>query len=147
MAMKQALQEAGASADVISKFKGMLEGTQGEIEVDKTFLTSGSIMYDAVYVPGGRDSVEALKQQGDAIHFINEAFRHSKAIAATGEGVDLIQASDIVGAEIANGAMKADQGVVTLRDGSDIGMASEAFIRAIAQHRHWNRSQKSKVPA
>ena len=147
MAMKQALQEAGASADVISKFKGMLQGTQGEIEVDKTFLTSGSIMYDAVYVPGGRDSVEALKQQGDAIHFINEAFRHSKAIAATGEGVDLIQASDIVGAEIANGAMKADQGVVTLRDGSDIGMASEAFIRAIAQHRHWNRSQKSKVPA
>jgi catalase len=35
-----------------------------------------------------------LKTQGDAIHFIDEAFKHCKAIAATSEGVKLLAASE-----------------------------------------------------
>jgi catalase len=149
MEMKQALQNAGAKVNVVSKFGGMLQSAEGqEMEVDKTFLTSASVMFDAIYVPGGQQSIEALKQQGDAIHFINEAFRHGKAIAATGEGVELLQASDIVGAELADqdGRIAADNGVVTTRYGS-IQDVSQQFITAIAQHRHWNRTQKERVPA
>ncbi|GAB6180922.1 hypothetical protein JCM14036_22410 [Desulfotomaculum defluvii] len=36
-------------------------------------------------------------KQGDAIHFVNEAFKHAKAIGATNEGVDLLTASQIQG--------------------------------------------------
>ncbi|MBE9167172.1 DJ-1/PfpI family protein [Pleurocapsales cyanobacterium LEGE 06147] len=157
MEIKQALQNAGANAKVVSKFGGTIRSEDGEeVEVDKTFLTSGSIVYDAVYVPGGQQSIETLKMQGDVIHFINEAFRHGKArdsllavaIAAMGEGVDLLTASNIAGVELAdqNGQMASDKGVITTRHGS-IDNVSQEFIRAIAQHRHWNREQKERVPA
>jgi catalase len=115
------------------------------------FIATGSIMYDAIYVPGGQQSIETLKQEGDAIHFINEAFRHCKAIAATGEGVELLKASSIQGVNLlesdSNGQVQSEKGVVTLAGGSDMHSAAEAFIQAIAQHRHWVREQKEKVPA
>lgn len=147
MAMKQALTAEGAKAEIISKFKGMIKSADGkEMEVDKTFLTAASLMYDAVYIPGGKASVEMLKTQGDAIHFVNEAFKHCKAIAATGEGVELLAASDIPGIKPQMAQVQSELGVVT---GGDAGVkdAAEAFVKAIAQHRHWQRVQKSQVPA
>jgi catalase len=149
MEMKQALKDAGAMPQIVSKFKGTIKSADGqELEVDKTFLTSGSVLYDAVYVPGGQQSIETLKMQGDAIHFLNEAFRHGKAIAAAGEGVDLLLASNLAGVELAeqNGRMAADKGVVTTRHGT-VGDVTGEFIQAIAQHRHWTREQKERVPA
>lgn len=149
MEMQQALQSAGARAKIVSKFAGIVKSNDDqEIEVDKTFLTSASVMFDAIYIPGGQQSIDTLKQQGDAIHFINEAFRHGKAIAAAGEGVELLQTSGIAGPELAdqNGQIQADQGVITTQHGS-IQDVSQQFISAIAQHRHWNRTQKDRVPA
>ncbi len=54
----------------------------GSFEVPKSFLTTASVFYDAVYVPGGINSVATLEAEPDAIHFLNEAFKHCKAIAA-----------------------------------------------------------------
>ncbi len=148
MEMKQALKNAGALAQIVSKFKGMIKSADGqEVEVDKTFLTSASVMYDAVYVPGGKQSIQTLSIQGDAIHFINEAFKHCKAIAATGEGVDLLSKSEIKGVALAEGQVKSDKGVVTDRDASDINSVAQEFIQAIAQHRNWTREEKEMVPA
>jgi catalase len=133
---------------VVSKFGGKVLSADGqETPVDKMFVTTASVMYDAVYVPGGKQSVDTLKQQGDAIHFINEAFRHCKAIAASSEGVELFQHASLEGVRLAAGGDQVlnDRGVVT------IGKASQAFtqqfIDAIAQHRHWERAQKEQVPA
>ena len=146
-AIKQALKAVGATAEVISKFKGMIKSEDGqEIEVDKTFLTGASVMFDAIYVPGGAKSVKALKQNGEAVHFINEAFKHCKPIAATGEGVDLFKAADLQGVTLADSVLQDDQGVVTDRS-ADANTIAKSFINAIAQHRHWNRAQKDKVPA
>jgi catalase len=149
MALKDALKTAGAKGEVVAKFGGKLTNTSGqEIIIDKTFLTAASVMYDAIYIPGGKQSVDALKQEGDAIHFVNEAFRHCKAIGATGEGVEMIRHSHLDGLRLADGNTDApvnDRGVVTA------GSASDAFIKefvgAMAQHRHWNREQKEMVPA
>lgn len=147
MAIKQALKEVGAMAEVVSKFKGMIKSAEGQdIEVDKTFLTSASVMFDAIYVPGGVQSVEALKMNGEAVHFINEAFKHCKPIAATGEGVDLLRASEIQGIVFSDASLQDDQGVVTDQSGNARDIA-KSFINAIAQHRHWHRVHKDKVPA
>ncbi|MGV0026735.1 catalase, partial [Phormidesmis priestleyi] len=92
MAIKQALKEVDAKAEIVAKFMGTIKAADGqELEVDKTFLTGASVMFDAVYVPGGAKSIEALKTNGEALNFINEAFKHCKAIAATGEGVELLR--------------------------------------------------------
>jgi catalase len=149
MAVKNALKEAGAKGEVVAKFGGKLANTSGqEVAVDKTFLTAASVMYDAVYIPGGQQSVDALKQEGSAVHFVNEAFRHCKAIGASSEGVEVIRHSQLNGLRLAGGNANApvnDRGVVTAGSVSDTFI--KEFFGAIAQHRHWNREQKEMVPA
>jgi catalase len=60
----------------------------------KTFVNSSSVLFDAVYVPGGGESIEMLKEIPDALRFIDEAYKHGKAIAASGEGVEMVIRSD-----------------------------------------------------
>lgn len=151
----QALEAGGAKADIISKFQGMLKSSDGtEIEVSKNSRTTESVLYDAVYVPGGKKSVEALKMQGDAIHFVCEAFRHCKPLGATGEGVELLKVANLpdiklAGKESAGKKVSAisDKGVVTTVDKGDISSFNESFVEAIAKHRHWDREKKEQVPA
>ncbi len=150
--LKKALMKEGAKAEVISKMLGTLKDENGskndDLKVDKTFLTAGSVLYDAVYVPGGEKSVQAFLTNGDAIHFINEAFKHCKPIAAAVHGVDLLLATDIKGLNLAQAgeAVKEDKGVVTSRS-KDADELNNAFIKAIEAHRHWSRKMKDSVPA
>ena len=87
--------------------------------------------------------------QGDAIHFVNEAFRHCKPLGATGAGVELLKANlpDIkyAGQESTDKAV-SDKGIVTAMH-SDSGSFNDSFIAAIAKHRHWDREKKEQVPA
>jgi catalase len=88
--------------------------------------------------------------QGDAIHFVNEAFRHCKPLGATGAGVELLKAANLpdvqfAGQESADKVI-SDKGVVTAMKG-DSGSFNESFIAAIAKHRHWDREKKEQVPA
>ena len=152
MAVKNALTEAGATGEVVSKKGGKVRAAGGQIiAVDKTFLTAASVMYDAVYVPGGRASIDTLRAQGDAIHFINEAFRHCKPLGATSEGIELIKQSDLGKLVLAGGGDPSVNNLVNDRGVVTAGTASPGFIKqltdAIAQHRHWQRGAKEQVPA
>jgi catalase len=152
MAVKKALMEKGAHAKIVSMFKGMVKSADGqEMEVDKSHITTASIMYDALFIPGGMDSVEKMKKMGDTLHFINEAFKHGKTIGAINEGIDLLLESSIKGATIATtdqqGQVVSEVGVVTCRKESDHQEFINAFVKAIAQHRHWEREEKMMVPA
>jgi catalase len=145
--LKMALKEAGVTAKIISKYGGNVQTTTGEIAVDKMFVTTASVLFDAVLVPGG-SSVETLTMQGDAIHFINETFRHGKPIGAIGEGVNLLHSSQLPAIDFASESqpLAADRGVVTCTQLQGTQFA-EMFISAIAKHRHWDRLQKDGVPA
>jgi catalase len=140
MAIKEVLKQAGVQAEIVSKFKGTIDSADGqEIMVDKTFLTSASVLFDAIYVPGGSQSLETLKMQGDAVHFINEAFKHCKPIAAIAEGVELLKTSDIKGVKLSDSSLQNDRGVVTAKTPSELNEFAKSFIDAIAQHRFWMR--------
>ena len=148
-AMKKALTNAGAQMKVIAPKLGFLKGASGEeVKIDFSLLTSSSVLFDAVYIPGGEKSIEALKREADAIHFVNEAYKHCKAIAATGLGVDLLNASSINGGKNDSDTSQAleDRGVVIGSD-AQAGKVATRFIEAIAQHRNWNREMEDQVPA
>ena len=151
-AMKKALENAGAQIKIVAPRLGSLRGAKGEeVKIDFSFLTASSVLFDAVYVPGGDKSGAALKGESDALHFINEAYKHCKAIAATGAGVDVLRASYLgaIGkgkATSAGGKVVVNEGVVTAQD-EQAGRAAAEFIKAIAQHRHWSRETKDQVPA
>jgi catalase len=108
-------------------------------------------MFDALYVPGGKQSIDALKTHGDALHFINEIFKHCKPLAAMTEGVELLAGSSIRGVSLAEqnqrGSITSDKGVVTAWGKADLKQFAKSFIDAIAAHRHWDREEKMHVPA
>ena len=146
MKMKKALKAEGAKTMVVSLNQGEIEGSSGQkIPVDKSFLTTASVLFDAVYVPPGQNSVAALVQSQDAVHFVNEAYRHCKPIAANKDGIELLQAS-YIGNNIRLSADDDQQ----KEENSSLGVitdgAPDDFIKAIAQHRFWVR-QSHNAPA
>ena len=138
--MKNALENQGAVAKIIGmKSKSVKDSDGNEMKVDHALRTVASVLFDAVYIPGGEKSVNALSEEADAIEFVNEAFRHCKAIAATGEGVNFIKN------ETYAGRTESDKAVILSEDiGKD---ATQNFINAIAEHRNWERETARKVPA
>jgi len=147
------LSSVGIQTEIVSKNLGMLTSVEGDqMKVDKNYFTTGSIKYDAVYLPGGQQSINSLMTQGDAMHFVNEAFKHAKTIGATSEGVDLLMTSAIKGINMAGGDGQfqpvIEMGVVTMRNNTDMSGFAQEFINAIAEHRHWSRQNKKQmIPA
>jgi catalase len=133
--MKGALEDEGASVEVVSTHLGFIISLNDEqIQVDDTTLTTASVLFDAVYVPGGANSVASLEADADAVHFLNEAFKHCKPIAADAGAAQLIEATYF------SKKVDSDEGVL-------IGEAPAAFIEAIKQHRFWERERTRKIPA
>ena len=144
--MHQALVAAGAVPKIIAPKLGNITGNGGQaIKVDQSFLTAASVLFDAVYVPGGAKSAPALSAEPDAVHFLNEAYKHCKAIAATGDGADLLRAS-YIGAAL-EPAGKKEKSADRIALGVLIDPSPQDFIDAIAQHRFWDREKARKVPA
>ena len=85
--MKAALAKGGATAKVIAPKLGTINAADGTaIKVDEAFFLATSVVYDAVFIAGGK----GLADQPEAIHFINEAYKHCKAIAVTDGGSELL---------------------------------------------------------
>ena len=148
--MLNALKEKGAIAKIIAPHLGSITGNAGgKFEVGESFRTSASVLFDAVYVPGGAASFASLKNQPDAIHFLDEAYKHCKAIAAENEGVSLVRLCYIGKLLHADGTFYnalAGKGLIINNNGKTIN-TQEEFINAIAQHRFWEREQQDNIPA
>ena len=83
--IKKAVTAAGGQAKIIGPRLGSLKGAKGtELPVDFSFLTAGSVLFDAVYVPGGEQSVASLMKIGKALHFLTEAYTHCKTLLHRG---------------------------------------------------------------
>ena len=146
-AVEKALLAAGAAVDIIAPHGGTIMSENDEtIPVNHSFLTCASVFYDAVYVPGGINSVATLEGEPDAIHFLNQAFKHCKAIAADADAMQLLEATYFykkLPEDFSNDTV-LKEGVVISDDASKL---SKQFINAIAQHRFWEREKPRKVPA
>src|SRR5690606_35842254 len=93
--------------------------------VDAALMTTESVLFDALYIPGGVNSIAALTREGKVFKFINEALKHCKVIAFDGEAEELFQlsaAKDFVG----------DEAIL-------LNESPEQFAGALAKHRNWLR--------
>ncbi|UOR07598.1 catalase [Hymenobacter aerilatus] len=137
--LQQTLLANGAELEVVSTMLGVIKAADGQqVEAKKTFNTTASVLYDAVFVPGGKESVQKLLKLGKAVHFIEEAYLHHKPLAASGEGVDLFAECRLRDVALSDGSTQMDKGVVTARD-TNWQDLTEAFRQAIGQHRFWER--------
>lgn len=147
-ALKQAATEAGATAEVVGTHLGTLTGADGSaVPVDKTFANSASVVFDAVFVPGGAQSIATLVKQGDARAFVEEAYKHAKTIGTSGEGADLVAASQLgqlLGLKAGANQTQEMPGLL-LDSSSKPQQVMKNFIKALAQHRHWSRKLVEQV--
>ncbi len=134
-AIKAALMAKGAHAKVLGPTSAPVTTADGQtLPVDASAEGLPSVAFDAVFVPGGAESVKALSTDGVALHYLLEAYKHLKAIAVVGEAKELLTQL----------RLEQDAGLLVVSDGA----STEAFLNAIAQHRVWAREPKAKaVPA
>ena len=132
--MTNKLQTKGAQVKLIAPQLGQIKTSDGAaLEADKTLFNTSSVLFDAVYIPGGGANVDTLSNNADAIHFINQAYKHCKAIATDKDAVKVLEKSYITDFE-------NDGGIIANGD-------ADAFVTAIANHRFWEREKSPKVPA
>jgi catalase len=144
--IQKALKAAGAQSKIIAPRLGSLKTAQGhDVKIDWSFLTAGSVLFDAVFVPGGDKSLEALTIEPRAVEFVAEAYKHCKAIGATGKGLALFQAAGISTNDRTPTRKErkpsGPDGVVIGKD-ADVNGVAEEFIQAVAQHRAWVRERQ-----
>ncbi len=140
-AIRSALCGQGAIVEVVSSALGPLLSDEGRpIDVDQTFLTTASVLYDAVVVPGG-EGAEGLAHLAEAIHFVRECFGHAKPIGVTNEGAALLSAASLPDLELRpdKRGVATAQGVVT-GQGDDLLPFTAAFVIALREHRHFDRN-------
>ncbi len=139
--MKKALEAAGAVPYVIAPKLGDITAANNTIiPADQSFLTAASVLFDAVYIAGGDMNAANLAGEPDAVHFVNEAYKHCKAIAVDSTAVSFLEETYF--------SKKLEQN--ELEDGVLIGSGKKLatdFIHAVAQHRFWEREKPRKIPA
>ncbi|KAI8096278.1 catalase-like domain-containing protein [Halteromyces radiatus] len=80
------------------EYVGVHLGDQDGLNITQTYLTTASVLWDAVYVPGGEKGIDYLSNANtsffpaeEPLMFVVDSFRHGKPIAATNEGVKLLE--------------------------------------------------------
>lgn len=131
--MKKDLCELDAVVKIIAPKLGFVTTKSGEqFPIDDNLKTAASVVFDAVFVPGG-NQVKTLAKNADAVHFVQQAFKHCKPVASDSNGIELLQKA------LTESQIKSD-GVSTSGELVD-------FINHIKQHRFWERENEFDVPA
>ena len=133
--MKSVLEKNGAILKIIAPHGGTIICDENiRHKVDASIMTTESVLFDAVYIPGGMTSVKALEKNSKFIKFVNEAFKHCKAIAVDDEGEEFLKKTYA-------GKYTDDKAIL-------INNSAEKFKEAIQKHRNWDRREiAEKVPA
>jgi len=127
--MKAALLKNDAKGLLIAPHLGFLTTDDGgELPIDFSFLTAASVLFDAVYIPGGNGQPE-LANDPDVMEFLNDAYRHCKVIGASGQGGEVLSS-------IGFGKSPSDSGII---NGAGEGNFTTNFIKALGAHRIWER--------
>ena len=85
-AQMKALKAEGAHAKLLGPTSAPVKTADGKsLPVDASMEGMPSIAFDAVFIPGGKESVKALSGDGVALHYVLEAYKHLKAIAVASD--------------------------------------------------------------
>lgn len=143
--VRKALEAGGATVKVIAPRIGEVSSAQGQpVKVDYSFPTVSSVIFDALFIPGGK-AAETLCGNAHAVLFVKEAYKHGKAIAASGEGAVLI-AKAAQSAGTPEGKFQGPGVLIASGKGANRAFA-KSFIEAIAQHRFAERADLDAIVA
>jgi protease I len=160
---KKALEQAGATTQVISPKSGEIKGWKftdwgDKVKVDKTLDQARASDYDALVLPGGVINPDHLRMEPKALNFVKEFAQTGKPIAAICHGPwTLIEAGVVkgrtmtswpslktdlknAGANWVDDQVVMDGNLITSRKPDDIPAFSKKIIETVADKRQQMRA-------
>lgn len=151
---RKALEEAGATTELISLQEGEIKGWKNKewtdtFPVDKLVSEVGAQEYDGLLLPGGTLNADKLRADSQAVAFVNMFFAAGKPVAAICHAPwILIEANAVkgrkvtsfpslqtdlrnAGAEWVDTEVVVDQGLVTSRKPDDIPAFNKKMIEEL----------------
>ncbi|MCP8467583.1 catalase HPII [Pseudomonas sp. ZM23] len=134
--LRDALQKAGASAKLVGPGVAPVTAENGATLIPEgSWEGLPSVVFDAVFVPGGAAATNTFSGDGRLLHYLLEAYKHLKPMAFSGTAQALPGQLGLPG----------DPGVVQGATASDLFGDLQA---ALEQHRIWSReAQIARIPA
>ena len=130
--LKTKLEGQSAVVEIIAPSLAPVKTSDGTAIIPKHSLTStASVCFDALYIASGENSANELSKPENkhlALHFINEAYKHCKAIYF-GEGTEPLYLNSNVSLK-----NHIDPAIIIAEDENP----AEKFIEAVANHRVWD---------
>jgi len=140
--LKNALTKEGAQAKIIGTNATSIIASDGtEIKVDHSILTCSSVLFDAIFIPSGKDSVDRLALEDKIPDFLNDAYKHCKVIGAEKEGMKLLE--EINALRKLSSEDIREYGILT-NSGNAKNFAAN-FIEEMGNHRVWIREKSIKL--
>ncbi|MBK7470420.1 MAG: catalase [Betaproteobacteria bacterium] len=134
IAAHAALLAQGAVPRFVGPRLGSFTSSDGRAVDAEISLEAGpAVVYDAVVLPGGA-AAAMLAANGAMKEFVNDMYRHCKAILALGEAALILDKAGIP-AKLPDGG--DDVGLIRANPGDK--RAFDAFISAVAKHRVYQR--------
>jgi catalase len=143
--MMTELSNSGAMPKIVAVHGGTVDG----VHVDFSLNTVRSVLFDALFVPGGESSIETLESQSAAALFVIETYKHCKAICASGEGATFVR-DCLIRTGVANKATDkvfASANGMAISDEAKPKELAAQFIEAMSKHRAWDRLKTELVIA
>jgi catalase len=123
--LRRAATAKGAVVRIVAEVGGTIGGGQTKEIVERTFLTTRSIEYDAVLIAGGAGDIDDEKLRV----LLQEAYRHFKVLGAWGDGIEVLRRAGIRGD--APGVFVSDEAAPTY---------FKSILNGMALHRFWGRA-------
>jgi catalase len=137
-ALQTKLEKEGAVVQFIADSMAPVKADDKTAFAPHHSLTStASVCFDALYIAAGKRSAENLLKEPASILFVNEAYKHCKAVAFGNDTEAVLNASAIAG--------KKHEDPAVIKE-SEKGFA-EKFIKAIANHRVWDLEDARNNPS
>ncbi len=132
-ALVERLASEGAVPITLGARLGRVKSDRGKpIEIGAPIDAAPAVVFDAMVLPDGKAAAAALAKNGRVLEFLKDQYRHCKPILVLGASTQVLDAAGVPAA-LPNG--KPDPGLIVAKGGD----ATEAFIKAIAKHRHYER--------
>jgi protease I len=156
---RQALEDAGATTEVISIHDGEIQGFDHfepaqKVKVDKTVEEVSVGDYDALLVPGGVGNPDQLRGDENAVAFVRGMVEAKKPVAVICHGPWVLVEAGVVrgrkltswptletdirnaGGDWVDEEVVVDDGIVTSRKPDDIPAFNDKMIEEFAEGRH-----------
>ena len=155
----EAVQNVGATAELISLQAGEIQGMKHDqkmdkFKVDKIVDNASATDYDGLVLPGGVANPDTLRIHPQAVEFIRDFFEQHKPVAAICHGPWTLIEADVVrgrkvtswpslktdlqnaGATWVDQECVCDEGLVTSRNPNDLPAFCEKAIEEFSEGRH-----------